>query len=494
MHPNVRCLLGHNANMQPTYFWHDYETFGADPRRDGPAQFAGLRTNADLEPIEEPLRIFCRPSVDLLPNPEACLITGITPQQAFREGVSEPDFFAQIHEQLARPGTCTVGYNSIRFDDEVTRHGLWRNFYEPYGREWRNGCSRWDLIDALRMAYALRPDGIEWPSRESSALPSFKLGHLSAANGIAHTEAHDALNDVTATIALARRFRQAQPKLFDYLFSLRDKRKAAALLDWNSGTPVLHSSSRFRAERGCTAMVMPITQHPTQPNGVIVVDLDADPSDLMTLDAADIRDRVFVANADLPADVPRIPLKTVHVNKSPALAPLSVLQGVDTSRIGLDVDRCLAHREQLMSANLLAQKVREVFSVDSAYPTTEAESDLYGGLPGNADVALAAKFRLASAEQMRGMQDQFADARYRDLAFRYRARNFPDALDNAEQARWLQWRREHLLNEHAPAGRHAQGLLALTETLRQARSNDGPALRILDQVEYWIRNLIEELQ
>lgn len=479
--------------MQPTFLWHDYETFGADPRRDSPAQFAGIRTNAEFEPIDAPISFYCRPAIDMLPSPEACLITGVSPQAALREGIPEPEFFARIHEQIAQPGTCTLGYNSIRFDDEVTRHGLWRNFFDPYGREWRNGCSRWDLIDALRMAYALRPAGIQWPRRDRD-LPSFRLEHLSAANGIAHEQAHDALNDVMATLGMAKRFRNAQPKLFDYLFALREKRKAAALLDWNLGTPVLHASSRFPAERGCLAVVMPITQHPTQPNGVIVVDLDADPSDLIHLDSGDIRDRVFVARADLPEDVQRIALKTVHVNKSPALAPMSTLHGVDVKRIGLDVDRCLQHRERLLQTPLLAQKVREVFSEVAAYPKSQAEADLYSGLPGNADLERAARVRRARPDQLAALAAEFVDPRYRELLFRYRARHFPQTLDAVETDDWRSWRRRQLLEDTDSPERSIPALLARVEALRRQRTDDGPALSMLDQVESWLHQLREDLQ
>ncbi|HXO99160.1 MAG TPA: exodeoxyribonuclease I, partial [Luteibacter sp.] len=180
---------------EPTFFWHDYETFGADPRRDRPSQFAGIRTDANLNVVGEPLMIYCKPPRDMPPQPAACLITGIAPQLTEREGVIEAEFAAAIHEQIALPGTCTVGYNSLRFDDEFTRHLLYRNFYDPYGREWENGNSRWDLIDLVRMCQALRPEGIVWPTREDGT-PSFKLEHLATANGLKQERAHDALSDV----------------------------------------------------------------------------------------------------------------------------------------------------------------------------------------------------------------------------------------------------------------------------------------------------------
>jgi exodeoxyribonuclease-1 len=134
-----------------SFYWHDYETFGANPSIDRPSQFAGIRTDSELNIIAEPLEVFCQPAPDFLPQPMACLITGITPQHALANGVNEAEFMAIVHKELAAPGTCGVGYNSIRFDDEVTRYGLYRNFYEPYGREWQNGNSRWDLIDVVRL-------------------------------------------------------------------------------------------------------------------------------------------------------------------------------------------------------------------------------------------------------------------------------------------------------------------------------------------------------
>ena len=236
-----------------TFLWHDYETFGAEPRRDRPAQFAAIRTDADLNEIGEPIMLYCQPAPDYLPDPQACLITGITPQHCLEHGVPEHEFAARICAAFSEPGTIGVGYNTIRFDDEVTRFLLWRNLMDPYAREWQNGCGRWDLLDVVRMAYALRPDGITWP-RHDDGRPSFKLEHLSRDNGLVHEAAHDALSDVRATIALARLLRSKQPKLFDFCLELRRKDKVAEQmglhLDRALRQPFLHVSGMFPAERG----------------------------------------------------------------------------------------------------------------------------------------------------------------------------------------------------------------------------------------------------
>ena len=186
-----------------TFLWHDYETFGTVPRRDRPAQFAAVRTDANLNELGEPIMLFCQPAPDFLPDPQACLITGITPQQCLQQGVPEHQFAASIEQAFSVPGTIGVGYNTIRFDDEVTRFMFWRNLIDPYAREWQNLCGRWDLLDLVRTAYALRPEGIEWPIKPEGGA-SFKLTDLSAANGLLHEAAHDALSDVRAASSFVR--------------------------------------------------------------------------------------------------------------------------------------------------------------------------------------------------------------------------------------------------------------------------------------------------
>ncbi|WP_296002936.1 exodeoxyribonuclease I, partial [Rugamonas sp.] len=280
-----------------TFLWHDYETFGAQARRDRPAQFAAIRTDAELNEIGAPIMLYCQPANDFLPDPQSCLITGITPQQCLERGVPEHQFAATIEQAFAKPGTIGVGYNTIRFDDEITRFMFWRNLIDPYAREWQNQCGRWDLLDVVRMTYALRPEGMEWPLREDGK-PSFKLEHLAAANGLLHESAHDALSDVRATIALARLIKTRQPRLWDFCLKLRSKHEVVR--EMGVGKPFLHISGMYGTERGCIALVWPIAPHPTNKNEVIVWDLSADPDELFTLGVDAIRTRMFTRNDQLP--------------------------------------------------------------------------------------------------------------------------------------------------------------------------------------------------
>ena len=485
----MRLTSAYTPEVGESFLWHDYETFGADPRRDRPAQFAGVRTDMALVPIGDPISIYCRPPRDVLPAPEACLITRITPQHAEREGLREHEFAARVHEALAEPGTCGAGFNSIRFDDEFTRNLLYRNFHDPYAREWQNGNSRWDLIDLMRLCYALRPQGIAWPEREI-CVPSFKLGDLTSNNGIAHANAHDALSDVEATLALARLVRERQPRLFEFYLGLRNKRRAMTLLDWAAQAPVLHASSRYPARRGCLAMIVPLAPHPEQNNAVIVYDLDVDPAPLIELPLDEIRDRLFTPRADLPEGVERIALKTVHANRCPALAPLSVLAGVDLARIGLDTERCNRNLEILRAAPGVAAKIAQLFASERAQrPAEDADLALYsGGFLDDGDRNTGKDVRCTPPGSLAAIEPRFRDARCRELLFRYRARNFPESLSVDEHERWREHRRARLLRD--------SGLgLSLDQFRTRIAANraEGADVAILDSLAAWGDELTADL-
>lgn len=482
------------SRMQRSFYWHDYETFGIDPQRDRPAQFAGQRTDEQLDPVGEPLVVYCQPPDDYLPQPEACLITGITPQLARERGLPEAQFIARIHDELARPGTCALGYNTLRFDDEVTRNTLYRNLYDPYAREWQNGNSRWDLIDVTRLTRALRPAGIEWPDHPDGT-PSFRLEDLTTANGIAHGAAHDALADVQATIALARLIRERQGKLFDYVYTHRDKRHLSAELNPAKAQPVVHVSARYPAARGCLAVVIPLAWHPVNRNAVIVYDLSVDPEPLLSLDAAAIRERLFTAAGELPEGSERIPLKLVHINKAPVIVPYPTLRAEDAERLGIDRTRCEANRARIAQGPPLTAKLQNVFETPEWEPHTDPDLMIYsGGFFNDADRARMERLRAATPEQLAGMAPSFDDPRLAEMLFRYRARNYPNSLTQAERARWQAWRVERLTSS-ADHGRST--LSAYRErlaALRLEEAQNEAHLAILDALDRYGEELSASLE
>ncbi len=422
-----------------SFFWHDYETFGVVPRRDRPAQFAGVRTDAELNEIGEPVMLHCQPAGDSLPDPESCLLTGITPQHCLEHGVPEHAFAAAIEAQLARPGTVGVGYNSIRFDDEVTRFLFWRNLIDPYAREWQNGCGRWDLLDVVRATRALRPEGITWPTHDDGRA-SFKLEHLTAANGLAHEAAHDALSDVRATIALARLIRAQQPRLWEFCLKLR--RKDAVIAEIGGGRPFLHVSGMYPPERGCLAIVWPLAPHPTNKNELIVWDLSIDPGGLSSLDAVTIRERMFTRADELPEGVTRLPIKTIHINKSPVVVGnLKALSPEMAARWGIDVAQALRHAEAAAQQGAaIAGLWPEVFARPAPVQAPDVDEDLYGGFVGHTDRGRLQRLRELAPEQLAAKRLAFDDARLEEIVFRYRARNFATTLTSDEVARWEEHR------------------------------------------------------
>jgi len=476
--------------MAESFFFYDLETFGQDPRRTRIAQFAGQRTDAALNPIEEPVTFYVRPADDLLPSPVATLITGITPQQALAEGVRECEAMARICEEMARPQTCTLGWNTLRFDDEFVRHGLFRNFFDPYEREWRSGNCRWDLLDVARLFHALRPQGVQWPQREDGKGTSFKLEHLALANAVRVGEAHEAMSDVRATLGIAQAMRRAQPRLWDYALQLRNKRFAASLLDCVAMTPVLHVSQRYPATRLCAAPVLPLARHPRIDSRVIVMDLDGDVDALLELDAQDIADRLYTPSADLPEGVRRVALKEVHTNRCPAIVPWHYLREDDLQRLQIDPQAVARQAERLRPhAAQIAEKVRQVYASEHARERPDADASLYDGFIGDGDKRRLAEVRATPPEALGARAFGFSDPRLDELLFRYRARNWPQTLSQPEQERWDDYRRRRLGGDPALSEYGFESYATEVAALRAANAGDGNKQALLNRLQDWGRQL-----
>ncbi|KAB0500156.1 exodeoxyribonuclease I [Pseudomonas vancouverensis] len=458
-------------------FWYDYETTGINPRCDRPLQMAGLRTDFDLNEIDEPVNLFCQPSDDILPHPAACAITGITPAQLQARGLSEADFMTRVHAQLAAPGTCGAGYNTLRFDDEMTRYSLYRNFFDPYAREWQGGNSRWDLIDVVRAAYALRPDGIVWPTDEEGRV-TLKLERLTAANGLDHGSAHEALSDVRATIALARLLREKQPKLYEWLFQLRSKQKVLDQIRLLQ--PMVHVSGRFSAARSYVGVVLPLAWHPRNKNALIVCDLRLDPQGLLDLDADTLRQRLYTRREDLAEGELPVPLKLIHINKCPVMAPLAVLRAEDQQRLGLDMSLYQQRALRLSDTQKIWQdKISAIYSREEFAQSEDPEQQLYDGFIGDRDRRLCEQVRTVDPLQLAQQTWPFDDERLPELLFRYRARNFADTLSFEEQERWRVFCQNRLSSPEWGAPNTLESFL---EAATQLRISATPTqLQVLDE-------------
>jgi exodeoxyribonuclease-1 len=470
-------------------FWYDYETTGINPRNDRALQMAGIRTDADLNEIAAPVNLYCQPSDDILPHPAACMITGITPRQLAEKGLTEADFMTRVHAELAAPGTCGAGYNTLRFDDEVTRYSLYRNFFDPYAREWQGGNSRWDLIDVVRAAYALRPDGIVWPQEDGRV--TLRLEKLTAANGIDHGHAHDALSDVRATIALARLIRDRQPRLYNFLFALRSKQKVQEQIRLMQ--PLVHISGRFSAARSYLGVVLPLAWHPSNRNALIVCDLHLDHAPLLEHDVEVLKQRLYTRREALAEGELPVPLKLLHINRCPVVAPLNVLRPEDQERLQLDMGSYEARVALLNeSRDSWHQKLHALYGKDEFAGSEDPEQQLYDGFIGERDRRLCEQVRQAEPEQLARESWPFDDPRLPELLFRYRARNFPDTLTGQERERWLEFCQARLQRPEYGAPNTIESFMrSLAELSLDARPDQ---LSVLRQWQDYVEALCERLK
>lgn len=422
--------------MAQTFFFYDLETSGVNPRSARIMQFAGQRTDMNLNPVGEPVNVLIKLAPDVVPEPDAIMVTGITPQQTLQDGITEVEFLKIFCDEVAIANTIFVGFNTVRFDDEFMRFLLYRNFYDPYEWQWKDGKSRWDLLDVVRMTRALRPEGIKWPV-DSAGKPTNRLELLTAVNGLDHIDAHDALSDVKATIALAQLLKKKQPKLFDYLLTMRDKKKAQALV--MEGEPFVYSSGKYPSEYEKTAIVQLVTPHPTK-QCAYVYDLRHDPSQYKDYTPEQLAE-AWRWKKD--STEPRLPVKAIRFNCCPAVAPLGVLDETSQKRLKINLDDVQKHAHVLKTMKDWPEKLLKAVEIlDKAQQAsflsdqTTVDSQLYDGFFDDHDRNLESAFRAASTDELTGFITEFHDQRLQALVPLYKARNFSDSLSDEERIVW----------------------------------------------------------
>ena len=406
--------------VEKTFFFYDLETSGLNPREDRIMQFAGQRTDMELNPIGSPVNILVKMSEDALPSPGAIMVTKITPQDTLRDGVSEAEFCQYVSEEIFTPGTVAVGYNTVRFDDEFMRATLWRNFYDPYEWEWKDGRSRWDMLDVVRLVRALRPEGMNWPVTEDGRATN-RLELLTKCNGLSHEHAHDALSDVYATIAVAKMIKEKQPKMFEFLFKMRDKKEVQRLVNLENKRPFVYASGRYASEYNKTTVAFPLTSG--RNGNVLVYDL-----------------RYDVLENNFPI------VKELCYNKCPAVAPMSVLDNNDGwGKIGLSREIAETNLKKLLEHPEFAEQVRSEYENRPEFPSAvEPEAALYDGFLNEPDRVKVAAVRNADATRLADFHPDFNDARLPELLLHYKGRNFPESLSEPESAKWEEYRRARL--------------------------------------------------
>lgn len=431
--------------MAASFYFYDLETTGVSSRRDRVMQFAGQRTDSDLNPVGEPDNILIKITPDVIPTPEAILITGITPQKTLAEGITEAKALQYLTSKVFIKDTIFVGFNNIRFDDEFMRFMLWRNFYDAYEWQWKDGRSRWDLLDAVRITRALRPEGIDWPFA-SDGKPTNKLSYLTDVNKLNHVNAHDALSDVIAAINIAKLIKAKQPKLFEYLLNLRSKQKVEALI--GSRQPFIYTSGRYPSQYLHTTVAVKLADYPDRAGSAIVYDLRSSPKPFLSLSAEELAKRW----SSYGKETPYFPAKILSYNRCPAVAPLNTLDSKSAKRLELSIDKidknaALLNEEfaqKLIEAAQIMQKNQQEQLIPDAQ---KAEEQLYDGFIDEPDKTKASVVRAADIDNIRSLELEFSDVRLKNLFPLYKARNFPSALSEDEKRRWDSFRQQKLIGD-----------------------------------------------
>lgn len=433
--------------MQPNFYFYDLETSGISARECRIMQFAGQRTDMGLKPIGESESFYIKLTPDILPDPDAILITGITPQKTLTDGITEAEFLKYFYKNIAQPGTIFVGFNNIRFDDEFIRFISYRNFYDAYEWQWRNNNSKWDILDVSRLTRALRPEGINWPF-DSEGKPSNKLELLAKANKLNHFKAHDAASDIKATIAVAELIKQKQPKLFDYLLTMRDKKLIEELV--KKPEPFIYCSGRYNGEYQKTTVVITLTTHPTQKGAIFVYDLRVDPAKWAKKTPQQLAE--YLAKFKYEEGEKRLPVKQLQFNRCPAVAPLSVLDEASQKRLKLRLGEINKNLKTLLTYSDFGKNFQEAVKLNERQKQAsliidinDVDSQLYDGFFNDEDKAKMDIVRAANQEDLADLHLAFNDARLEKLLLLYKARQFPKSLSADEQAKWEAYRQHKLL-------------------------------------------------
>lgn len=470
-----------------TFYFYDLETSGIDSRYQRIMQFGGVRTDMDLNVIGEPYQTLVKLSDEVLPEPDAVMITGITPQQTLTDGITEVALLNYLNKEVFTKDTIVAGFNSIRFDDEFIRSSLYRNYFDPYEREWADGRSRWDTIDLVRMTRALRPDGIEWPHTKEG-VPTNRLEELTKANGIEHSNAHDALADVMATIEVAKIIKHKQPKLFEHLLSMRNKKFAGDLLNLGSGQPVVHSTGMIKTDYFNTSVFLPLVADPSNSNSVLCWDLRYDPKPWQDMTPEEIARLAFTSWRELSKnDEQRIPIKAVHLNKSPAIAPLGVLDEKSQERIGLTLAQVETHRKAVVSLADLPQRVADAWKSNKFAPAPDVDGQLYDGFISDKDKQVMLSVHAMTEQDLRGAAPDFGDKRLNELWVRYKARNFPSTLTDEERAVWEQYRAKRI---QSGPGISISKYAARLKTLAEENASDQSKMYLIEELQLYAESIM----
>ena len=452
---------------------YDLETSGLEPQWNLPLQAALIQTDADLRPLGE-LSLRCRLPAHIVPAPAALLTTGLRPEQLEQAPLTSTEMLGIIARALEAWAPATIiGYNTLRFDEEALRHAFFTHLMPAYATS-LNGHRRADLLTMVRAVAMLEPDAITVPLG-AAAKPSFRLGEICRANGIAlsEDEAHDAMADTKATLALFRHLRDVAPTAVATLLDLADKGVPHRML---AGGEVLLLGGASRL-----TPVVGITPNPTVATSWAVADLTVDPADYLDL-AVDEIVALFSQRSVRP-------IRTVKTNAQPILVAYE--QGCHA--LAEDQrDRALYHARAARIRDHAGFRAQLAAAMAGRFadrePSPHPEATLYaGGFLSHEDARSCARWHALPWPDRPAIAAGFRDARLKAFANRLMLMEAPESLSPAAWQKGQGWLRERLLTEADVPWLTLPKALAEIAILRQTLPADDVGRHgHLDAIERWL--------
>lgn len=422
-----------STNKEQTFLFYDLETGDINVETTRVSQFSSIRTDKDFNIIEEK-NFYCEPLLDYIPSPTACAITQVTPFDIVEMKKTNPEkvlteyeLYSMLNKDFNVEGTCTLGFNTLRYDDEIVRRGFYRNLFPVYDREFKNDCSRFDMFPLIKMFAKLYPESFKVPVINNRK--SFKLEALAKENGFVVNDGayHDALTDVRATIFLAKKVKETNKNFWDLSMFSKNKNNLFEYITVNKNQPFLLENNYLGAARDFTTYVKVLSTHPIDKNKFIAIDLENENAVNNLLKAKTSDDLKNVYNFKQSG------LIEIECNKFPSIISVNDFEKINVKNPNLSkYQEVIEKLNDNKITDILYDKYNRPYNNKKVEPNTNPDFHIYSGFPSKTDLFRFSEFHndlsIGNLDKYLEEHVDFDDPRYGELAKNVIKRNFLNKL------------------------------------------------------------------
>lgn len=451
------------------FVFYDTETTGLDTTFDQILQFAAVKTNHDLE-IEDQERdvinLRCRRLPHVVPTPGALSVTQIPPELLDTANLSHYEMMGEVAAKLDEWSPAAfVGYNSIKFDETLLRQAFYQNLFPIYLTN-TNSNYRVDIMRIVQAAAVYAPDKIEFPVNDRGQ-PIYKLGPVARANGISFSEeeAHDALNDVNATLGLARFLQDNVPEVWGVMLNNALKSVVNNFVEQNE----VFCLTNFFGVGPYSEIVTAVGRNAEDKNEIAVFNLGNNPEDFFGLDD----DELLAVLGQSPKII-----RTVRVNAQPIIMPLA-MKPEEIKGQRLDDETYHNYATLIQQNEEFQNQVSETLPrrFEDKAPSPYVEKRMYDNFIEDEDKDLCVHFHEVPWSSRVELCEQFSDERLKELGMRLIFVEHPEVLSTANRARLEQWVNHRVATEEdVPWSTVPKASIELADIQRAATAEAMPQL------------------